>query len=222
MLEFVLFTFFSSFEYVAIIMIAFAIYRIRFKNIAFHLLFISLSLSYVSFTMRDHVGIESFAPIIQIMVLFLFIWLMFRIQVFYALLITVTGYFSLVIDQGLLIVLLDFLGVIIFEQVAPSTMIGYYIQMLTAAVLIVLSSIVEKFNWGFDFVPHSEFAKVRMRHENTIILSIILVAFLIFLVTYSLVMYNKLINGFQIIVMTNIVALALLIYFARKKDKKEE
>lgn len=221
MLDFIIFTFFSCFEYLSIIYFSFVLFRLTLRHYTFHMLFIACVLSYVSYTLRL-AGFDFVAPIAQMVVLFLFIWLMFRIQVFYAFLIMLTGYLAYMLVQGVFIMALVALGWITFEQLQPNTVIGVSIQIGTVALMMMLARFIEKMRWGFDFVPHSEFAQVKIRNENLVLLIVILLSFFSLGAAYSIVFYNNVNFGFYFLVSVNLIAIVLLIYFARKKDKRED
>lgn len=221
MFDFVIFTFFSSFEYLAIIYFGFVLFRITLRQYTFHMLFIACVLSYVSYTLR-FAGFDFVAPITQMIVLFLFIWLMFRIQVFYASVIAITGYLVFMLVQGVFIIALVSLGMVTFEQLQPNTVIGVSIQIGTVALMMLLARLIEHLNWGFDFVPHSEFAQVKLKNENRVLLIVILLSFLSFGATYSILFYKDAFVGFPYLVTVNLIVIVLLIYFARKRDKSED
>ena len=63
---------------------------------------------------------------------------------------------------------------------------------------------------------------MKIRNENLVLLIVILLSFFSLGAAYSIVFYNNVNFGFYFLVAVNLIAIVLLIYFARKKDKRED
>ncbi|WP_213413971.1 hypothetical protein [Xylanibacillus composti] len=86
----VLFTLTSSVSYIAILLIIFSLFRIQYRWYIPQMLFVCVSLSYISFTTRE-ASLALYSPFIQIGFLIVLLWLLFRFHPFHALIMGVTG-----------------------------------------------------------------------------------------------------------------------------------
>ena len=221
MIKFLLFIFFSAIEVVSTVILMFVVFRMNyFLKFIPHIVFIGLACSYVSYNLWQS-DLGGISPIIQCAVFFILVWLLFRIQVFYALFISTISYMAYGLIQGILTFGFHFMGWLKIEDIGPNTPLAFAMQTLTALITLILSFILHKLNWGFNFVPHYEFAPINMKNDNSLILFIVILSILVIGLTYYFTIKNNLNVAFNFLVLCNIIVVLFLLILARRKDREE-
>ncbi len=212
-----LFTLFSSIEYVGMFLLMFSLFRVNSRWYIPHILFVCISLSYFSFTMRAD-SLTMYAPIIQIILLVIFMWLLFRFQIFYAALMSITGYISiLVIDVLVASVVSRFADVTI-----PFTIQMYIIAVISGFLAMSISYLIRKRNWGFVFVPHSEDVTVNYRKRENILMIVVMVLSAVgFAIAFYLTVILKTAISFYATLLFLLLAVSILLYISRSIDRSE-
>lgn len=221
MIKFLLFMFFSAIEVVSTVILMFVIFRMNyfFKFIP-HIVFIGLACSYVSYNLWQS-DLGGISPIIHCAVFFILVWLLFRIQVFYALFISTISYLAYGLIQGFLTFWFHFMGWFRIEEIGPNTPLAFSMQTLSALITLILSFILHKLNWGFNFVPHSEFAPLELKNDNVVILIIIIWSILTIGISYYFTIKNNMLVSFNMLVLSYILAVLFLLILARRKDRED-
>lgn len=174
MVEFVWFTFFSSMAYVAMLVMMFSLFKLQFKGYANQILLTTLLLCYVSYTMRLQ-NLEAYTTVAQYILFFLLVWLLFRIQVFYALISSFVAFFG----YGFLQTLIVFIGFKL-KWWSPELTRGdlHVIEATTAIIYMTIAWIIRQRRRGFNFVPTSMNARVKYSKLNIAFLIVIPLAML--------------------------------------------
>ena len=221
MLNASLFVLFSTFEFLSILLFMFVLFRLKIAHNKFHILFIAVLLSYISYNL--HVAqLSGISPLLQMLVYFLLIWLMFRIQIFYALVISAISYISFGMVQSIFLVSLHLLNIITFDQIVPGTMLGYFLQICTATIMLTITLILKKLNWGYDYVPHNEFAPIKLKNENLHFLIIIVISVLFIGIVYYITLNEQYAMGFNHLITLLILTVILLIIISNKKNRSDD
>lgn len=206
-----LFTIVSIIEYFAIMILTFAIFRIQFSHLKYQILFIALALTFVSYTLRSD-DLLTLNLFVQPILIFLFIWMIFKIHPYYALIMSGVGYFSYGLIQAVL--MLTFNSGLHW----PIKIVA----ICSAAVTILLSFLLRRKNMGWAFVPTSEYLMEKIKKQElivfitTIIFSIVAVAIAI---TFTMIETDPLYLFIAIIVLA--LSVSILFYLSNRKEKEE-
>lgn len=213
--KFLVFTIVSSVEYVAIFTLMFSLFRIRFHGYKPHLVLVCLSLSYLSFTLRQD-SLTLYAPFVQILLLIVLMWLLFRFQVFYAAIMTVFGYLGYSFVQ----LTVYYISTHLIPDAGLFRLEVYSVAIISAFVTYFISVIIRRKNWGFSFVPHNEEGSVNYRQrENVQLLVAMILSIIGFIVTYSFALTLNTTFSFIITLAFLILSVTILIYISHKKEE---
>lgn len=219
--EFLLFTLQSSVEYTAMLIFVFCLFRINFSYYKYHVAFVCLSLSYISYTMRVD-GLSTITPLVQLTVLVLFLWLLFQIQIFYAAILAVTGYFSYAVIQTIIVFVLHLTNIIEMSDLEPLKFANTLVALSSGLVTLLLSMLIKRKNWGFAFVPHNPDQKINLlKRENITFLIIVISSIIMTSLAYYFSLVVKSSFSILIALLVLIFLVTLLLYFAMRKDRKD-
>jgi hypothetical protein len=216
-MNFVLFTLFSSAEYVSIFILMFTLFRFRFKGYRKQIALTAVILSYVSFTMRMD-GMQNVTTIMQVVVLFLLVWMLFQVQVFYAAIMSFSACFGYGVVQGLIVLVTSELGLLKISDISENSLTGYGLQISTAIVYSLIGWIIRKNNMGFDFVPTSKNARIRYTKLNLFFLLVMITSILVLFFTIYLINNYSNIEGSLILVIIYVIGFSVLIYLSNRKE----
>lgn len=217
-----IYTLFSAYDSVAILVLMFSLFKIPMKHLKYQIILVSVTLGYLSYTIRVIDDISAIAFVFQTIGLFLFVWLMFRIQVFYALLITVTAYVIFGCVQLVIIFSAQWIFNFQLNDLANKFPLIYTLQIITDTLILLISKLLVNRKIGFNFVPHDDLEKTKFSRENIIILFTI-----ILLVSFVGIIFAFSINNFEHINATFLfastgVAMIVLLAFAFQKEKNDD
>ncbi|QYR22676.1 hypothetical protein KZ483_06930 [Paenibacillus sp. sptzw28] len=217
--KFIVFTLVSSIEYAAILIFIFTLFRIKYRWYAYHMIFVCVSLSYLSFTMRED-QLAALSPFVQLGVLVILMWLLFQIHLGYSVFISFIGYFAYGLLQGFIMLLAR----VFVNNLEPFTMKMYLVALITSSVAIVISYYIKRKNWGYSFVPNSdelEISSMKKKELFTLLLVLLFLLFgvgIVYYAYYFTVEHGSAISFISAIIVL-IVETSLLIYAANKKEK---
>jgi hypothetical protein len=126
------------------------------------IIFSAFLLSLLSYILFIVLNLAVHASFLQPPIVFLFFWLVFRIPVFYAGLMTTNGYLAYAAISAIVFNGFQF----IVTPMLPGTSIMYFAQVISACVAFGLAWLIHKYRVGFTFVPHGERATVRLKGIN--------------------------------------------------------
>lgn len=198
----------------------FSLYRLKMLEYYKELSFVILLLPYISYANRFGFQQEGIDPLIQLGLLILFMWLLFRIQIFYAALISVSGFIMNLLTQTIVIFSLSSTGIIDREKVVTGSGADTYLMQLVSCVAICLVAlIIHKSNRGFSFVPTSSSRfKEKIKGNTTILLSIITTAILATVVFTYYWFFDNHGYSFIFVILITITLLASILFYSYKKD----
>jgi len=156
------FLFFSALEWLALIVLTFAIFKFQLPGYWGRLLLSAFLLSLMSHTILITLKWSAFGPLIQMPILFIYFWQIFRIPIFYAGLMVVNGYVLYSLIQAFIFIAYQLIGLSIVPN-EPATFIA---QTITAAVTFVMAWLLIRTNWGFTFVPDTDRVKMEWNRLN--------------------------------------------------------
>lgn len=218
-MDFIWFNLFSTIESIGMFILMLALFRFRIREYISHIVFASFLLSQLSYYMRVDFGLGSYVPVAFVIFTFLFVWLMFRVQLFYAAVMAVIGYITFFLLQGIIIFMGISLKLFTLDEIAP-TWLGYVLQLTTFAVAILISLLLLKKRLGFTFVPFSESAYFKLRGENILFLFLVLLGVIV--VGVYLYWGLQSFYSFMMVIAMLIFYLSSLMYLAIRREKQDD
>jgi hypothetical protein len=218
-MNFILFNTFSTLENIGIILIMLSLFKYRVLDYLPQILLTSSILSLISHTMRFELSNSNLVPFIVILTLFLFVWIAFRVSVFYALIITIVGFIASALLQLILLFIIELTELTTLNAIeTPYSIEGYSIQFMTSILAFLLSFLLRRKNYGFNWVPYSKTAKFKLKGDNIILFLVTIVS----VFTIGLLFYLYLsgyIHLLAIFVLFSVL-MFLLFYLSGKKEEK--
>jgi hypothetical protein len=215
-MKFVLFTLFSSAEYVAVFILMFTLFRFRFKGYRKQIALTALILSYVSYTMRID-GMENITTIVQFILCVLLVWMLFQVQLFYALIMSFSAFLGYGVLQSLIVLVSSELGILKISDISQNSLTGYGLQISTALIYSCIGLIIRKKNKGFDFVPTSKYGRIRYTKLNLFFMLVMIFCTLGFCFAVYLIK-NMDIEGNIILFIVFVIGFSFLLYLSNRKE----
>lgn len=214
MLDFVLYMLFSILETYAMFYLAFKVFKIDVFPV--EMIFAATLMAFVSFVLRNDYKLILTDVFFQYLMTFCFIWLLFRIHIFYAAIMTGLTYLSYMLIQSTCYFLIHFT---FLTSIKPPFMTAsvYIIQVISALLSITIGFYVGKYRKGFDFVPDKQNVKVRIEIRE--IKLFFLSAPSILLVILMMILSQKYSQFFLLIPVINVILLYAYLYLSYKKDR---
>jgi hypothetical protein len=199
----------------------FALFRFRIRRpLVLNALLVSFLMSQVSYFTRINPEIDEFSTYIQFMLFILVFWLFFLVPFFHSIVMNFAGVASGMLIQGLCIFSLLQLTGQTLDSFISNIWVASALQVLTAFIQIALARLIIIMNWGFDFVPTSPKASVRIKGTNAILISI--VSFSVVLAALlSYVFRNNMDEYMTGASVVFILTLTMFIYYSVKKDNED-
>jgi hypothetical protein len=206
----VIFLMVSMWEWFALILLTFAMYRFEINQSIGQVVFAAFLLSLFSYMLFNVFELTLFATLIQPVVVILFFWLMFKVPVYYAGLVVINGYLAYCLVTSLIFYFIKQFGIIS----VPSTPTSYATQSIAGLLVLLLARIAVKYRLGFSFVQHDRVIK-NMSGTNLRLLLLTLVGYIV-LSGFNMLYYGANMTLFLLISM--IVAFGSLQYWTLKKE----
>lgn len=160
--EAIVFLFFSALEWLAMIVLTFAMFKFQLPGYWGRILLTAFLLSLLSYLILRTLELDLYGPFIQMPFVFIYFWQFFRIPIFYAGLMVVNGYVTYALFQAAILVIFQVCG---FE-VIPDEPLVQVVQSITACVALLVSWLLIRTNWGFTFVPDTDRVKIKWNKLN--------------------------------------------------------
>lgn len=216
MLNFILFMIFSGLETYALFLLAFKIFKIDIYHK--EIVFSSIIMGFISYVLRYDYGLLMTDIVLQYLLTFSFMWLLFRIHVFYAAIMTGLAYLTYMLIQSSCYLLMNATGLYALDF--PFVTSGIYLlQTVSATITILIASYVSKRRKGFDFVPDKQNDKVKIRSREIVIFFLSVPSLLIVLLMIYL--SEQFTNFFYLMPLAYGILLYGYLYISYKKDLNE-
>lgn len=209
----------STVEYSAMLLGILALYRFQIRYSIAPIVVISLVCSFLSHALRIKYEVEM-APVIQLVVLILLFWLMFRVPFIYSCIMIITYFVVYILLQALLLLLLPaapwFDEISLQSLESPET---YSMQIICAAANIAFAWYLQSSGRGFTFVPNGPSSAFPWKRENLKLFILIMVGFLVLAISYYLY-----VEHFHILVPLVMLTLGLFIaifHYSILKEKNQ-
>lgn len=207
----------SALEWTALFLLILSMFLFPIKGYIPHIAFASIVLAQISYFLFKELQIAFVAQIIQLIVVFMFIWLMFRVHIFFSAAMAIMGY----ILYGLLQVIIIFIFKLVFinkEGIFENELASHLIQIATVIIIYGICWVIIRNRLGFSFVPDNERQKIEIKGQNKVFLVLMFVAAIIISFGYILTFAGFL----QIILLIFLISAIffLLMYIAIKKERE--
>ncbi len=212
-MDFVLFVLFSVLESFAMFYLVFKTFKIDVYPL--EILFSGFIMAFFSFVLRNVYGWVQVDIIVQFFLVFCFLWLLFKIHIFYAIIMTGLGYQAYMLIQSLIFLAMSQAGVFSLNN----SYMSYLLQFLSAGMTIGIANYLAKKRKGFDFIPDKPRGKIHINKREKILFALTLPSILIILSTFYFA--THFIRFFTVIPFLYAVVLYVYLYHSYKKDRGE-
>jgi len=206
MSEFLGFMFFSIFEGIAVFSIGLYLFRIDLMRYKWPVLLVILISNFQNFIIREETSLASVAPIINLLIIVLFLTMFIKIPLIWSLILSIAGFLGLGIIQSAIFYL--FSGEFSLEAVQVSLWKTYYIQTLTGLIGFSIGWTLYRFGYGFSF----DFEKLRFTWERIVVISLII---LVIVSMGAMIYFREVFLNLLLLILALVV---LLLYSFRKED----
>lgn len=213
MLEFILFMIFSGLETFAIFFLAFKIFKIDLYHK--EMIFGSLIMGYISYSLRTNYELFQLDIFAQYVLMFCFMWLLFRIHPFYASILTGMAYQAYSVIQTSFYYLLNFVIKLPLDSSDSVSINIFILQTISALSAICIGIYVSHKRKGFDFVPDKPNMKIKPSLSEKILFFFNLPA--LFVIASVSNFFHS--NYFFLIPITYGIILWGYLYLSYKKDR---
>lgn len=216
MLDFGLFMLFSLLETFAMFFLAFRVFKIDLYVV--EMIFASLIMGFISYVLRNEYGLTSSDVIIQYLLTFCFFWLLFRIQVFYAAIMTGLAYLSYMLIQSSFYLTMNLTGMNSPDFPFASLSV-YALQVVSALSTMLIASYIHRRRKGFDFVPDKPNEKVSIQSRDIVIFVLSVPS--VFIILLMLFLAQRFSQFFVLMPLAYGILLYGYLYLSYKKDQKD-
>jgi len=180
MWDFLFFMGFSILETSAIYYLIFRIFKI--DIMVPEMLFSGLLMAFISYELRVVHQLVQVDLIVQVNLAFLFMWLLFRIHVFYAVILTGLSYLAYFMIQAIWYIIMDSLGLFYRILDFPMELSTYLLQTISATCAFLIGWTIYAKRRGFDYIPDKPRGFVTITGKDKILLALTVVSVISILV----------------------------------------
>lgn len=185
------------------------------------MIFASLIMSFISYVLRTVYELPQVDVVVQVLLMFSFIWLLFKIHVFYAIILTGMAYQAYMLIQTLYYFIMDNAGLFDGGNIPYILSINTFVlQALSATTAIGTGYFLSAKRKGFDFVPDKPNGKIAVKTWEKVLLILNIPSVLIVLLTMYFT--NYLPNLYFIVPTFYAITLYSYLYVSYKKDRGED
>lgn len=216
-MDFAFFMLFSTVE-------TFAFYYFMFRLFKFDMyyssiIFTALILSYISYTLREVYHLSSIDVIVQFLLIICFVWLSFKVHLFYASIMTVTALIGYAMVQTFYYLLFYYFGLIL-KMPDANNLFAYILQIFSSVTILFIGWYLKRKNMGFDFVPHSQYVKVKLTDNIRIILLFCIA--LVFILASAFLMFSGKNSNIVFISFVLGVVLFGFLFWSYRRDRGDD
>ena len=197
---------FSTFEGFAVFALSLFIFRYNFFRYFWPCLLMNVAINLQSFFIRNELSLTSIAPVLNLLIIILFLAIFIRIPILGAAIMSLTGYAAFVALQTLLVIIVENNGTSM-EIIKANSSLVYSIQTLSGVIGVGIGWVLYHFGYGFSY----GFLKRRFKWERVFIIG----SLLVFLISLGWMMYYK-------AVYTNLyilsISLLVFLYYSFRKE----
>jgi len=205
----------NVFETIAGFMLMLSIYLFPVRSYTPQIVFTSIVMAQTSYLLREVFLLDWLTPFFMLLWMILLLWLLFRIHIFYALLMAVSGYLVYIVVQMMIVLLMQ--GVSSLAEIQETFLYLKVVQLLSSLVALAISRVLIKKRLGFSFVPDRITEHVRFRGTNRKLLVTLIVASVWISVMLSF-LSNGLAGFLGVLISISLIA-AMIIYLMVIKER---
>ncbi|AIQ13612.1 hypothetical protein [Paenibacillus durus] len=214
MINFIFYVFFSVLDTASLFYLALKLFKIDLylKEI----IFASLIMTFLSYVIRVEHGYAYLDVFMQFVFFVCFLWMLFRIHIFYATIMAGTALQAFMLIQSLIYIVINITGIYQLDFPIVSTGI-FLMQLITDSVVIFIGYYIGKKRKGFDYIPDKPDARLIINKRDIILfsLSVPSVACLFLMMYFLKYLYQF---AFLVPLFYGTVLIGYL-YFSNKKDR---
>ncbi len=216
MLDFVLYMAFSILETSAMFYLAFKVFKIDVYPT--EIVFAGTIMAFVSYVLRNDYNMVLTDVFVQYLLTFFFFWLLFKIHIFYAAIMTGLAYLSYMLIQSTCYFIIN--STFLYSVRPPFMVLSVYVlQSISVLITCSIGFYIGKTRKGFDFVPDKQNFKIKIAHREIKIF--LLSAPSILFVILMMILTQKYSQFFFLIPVINAILLYAYLYLSYKKDRTQ-
>ncbi|HEY2493813.1 MAG TPA: hypothetical protein VGI33_13025 [Paenibacillus sp.] len=205
----------SVFETGAMFFLSFKIFKI--DLFLKEIVFASLIMGFISYILRNDYHLIQIDIVLQYMLMFCFLWLMFRIHVFYAAIMTGMGYQAYLLIQTFLYSIMDRMDFLSYSYQIGINIGTLILQVSSALTAILIGMYIGKKRKGFDFIPDKPNGKIHICSRDKILFALNIPSILI--LVSAMYFANYLSQWFFIMPFSYALVLYGYLHLSYKKDR---
>lgn len=209
----------SLIEYCTAFVLMFTLFRFPLKGIMPQIIIIAFMMSHFSYITRHFADIGSYSSYLQLVLLIIVTWAVFRVPLFYSFIMNGAGFICLFAVQGITIFIIVMAGTP-FSHIAKDPEIIFATQCLSGLIVVGISRFIVIKNWGFDYVPASHRAHIEINRTNSALFSIIAGSMVVALVA-GIALKGNLEKYIVVAGTTFICSIPVFLYYSRRKDAED-
>lgn len=207
----------SALEYLSLFIFILVQFRFSIKENIAQIGFISLLLSFVSYSFVN-ADLNVVFPVIQFIFVLLYIHLVMKVSIFNSMIMFFTGYIVFGLAQTCIVAAARHLD-LVDGQMQAGTDEAYVIQLITIILMLIFSTIIVIMKGGFSFIEaRSRFSRKTFTGKNRIFIGFIVIAFVVTMVSNVVILENKNPPNLEIASIL-LVMLLLLFYLSLRRDE---
>lgn len=168
----------------------------------------AIVMAQTSYLLRFPLEMPYITSVFMLAWIVVFLWRLFRIHPFYALLMAVTGYMTYVTVQDITATILGFF--VDIEKLATTFYLGKSLQFISSTLSLIIYFILAKKRIGYSFVPDQFQFRIRFDTKHRMLLAIIIISSV--LICFISLLVFKTIPYFPVITLFMLFALYYLNY----------
>lgn len=198
------FMIFSSIEALSLYVLIMALFRLKVTSYAWQAVTLVLLINIQSFILRSEFALSDLVPVISILMFVFFFAVVVKLTFVWSVLATILGYVIFAVIQTSIIVMVYGST----DEIQSYAIKGYFLQVLSSAIMILISWLLKARNLGFAF----DMEVLRFKFEDYLVMIFIL----IFIGAIALFLY---INQTWLTLLFFIVNAGFLLFYAIRKEK---
>lgn len=211
----------AAIECFGVFLVMFSLFRFQLNTRAFITVsIVAFMMSQVSYFTHLNPEMENLTTYIQFALYVAVLWILFRVPIFYSVIMNFAGFAVLVVVQGVTILALAEVNSISLTTIKNNGLVSAATQLLTFILMFFLARLILRFNWGFDFVPTSRRHDMQFRGTNVTLIAVITSTIVVIaVITYvfrnefeTLVIYASLVF---------LLTLPAFLYISLRKDNED-
>lgn len=202
---------FSTFESASIFALTFYLFRFGVKPYLKEILFASLMITSISYSVRIELELPTIFPFISILIYAFFIYLILRVPYIWSLIMSGICFILFAVLQTSLLFLFIVLDLIEFNRVVNYEIDGFLLQTISSVINLFAGYFLYHKGYGFTF----SFNSFRWKNENIVIITTIFISYIY--LTAQLVSKNWALG-----ILIGIFLLVLLLYFTFRKERADQ